>query len=409
MKIVSIPANKRNIFISVCVGIIVIATITTILLLSRKFSIPTSISKDQLLEDFKQMFIIRDKAALENNTDSIKYMFNTSVKIGRWAYEHEKNRAKYINNWAILRKAKFVSMESDIRIQRIREKGGSIWVDFLHSGKFTYVYNDIPDQPTVFGIGTRRTMELIKSENGWIIKREWYLDPFEDRLEIPKELMNDAPQTPNVPAPQVITNNENVFEMELESELESVANKTKKRYDRDKAVAYADKYCGATFGSGNDYKYNKKYRDYTGLGGDCANFTSQMLADRTEGGGLKMDGTWFYNYKYKGVGGGTQAWVRAVTLKNYLLYSGKAKQIKKGTLEQVCQIASDQKPVYSQLQKGDLICYEKDGDEHFSIVTAFDVKGWPLVNSHSTDRYKVPWDLGWCDKDTKYYLLHIKD
>ncbi|MDT2264397.1 hypothetical protein P7H17_02880 [Paenibacillus larvae] len=37
-----------------------------------------------------------------------------------------------------------------------------------------------------------------------------------------------------------------------------------------------------------------------------------------------------------------------------------------------------------------------------------DAKGYPLVNSHTADRYRVPFDLGW-DKSTKYLLIHIND
>lgn len=50
------------------------------------------------------------------------------------------------------------------------------------------------------------------------------------------------------------------------------------------AVEYADKYCGAAASEEYRYSYNKKYKDYNPLGGDCANFASQILH---EGEGLK--------------------------------------------------------------------------------------------------------------------------
>ena len=60
-----------------------------------------------------------------------------------------------------------------------------------------------------------------------------------------------------------------------------------------------------------------------------------------------------------------------------------------------------------ELQPGDLIGYEENGDiVHFSIIIGFDNQGYPLVNSHTADRYHVPWDLGW-NENTKFWLFHI--
>lgn len=402
MKIVFFSLCKNKLFkISFIILIIAVSFLTYYV---NNDTVLTSVSKEELSIDLKKMFEIRDKAAMDKDVQSVKSMFDISKKSGLWAYEHEKKRTEYLNNWCIIRKAKFTAMESDIRIQRVREKGGSIWVDFLHAGKFTYIYPDIPDKPQSFGIGTRRTIEIAKINNSWVIKREWYLDPFEDILVVPDELKNEVSEE-TATKPEVIADNSEYYEMEI-----PVA-KQQSRYNREKAVAYANKYSGATFGSGNNYKYNKKYRDYTGLGGDCSNFTSQVLGDKQEGGGLRMDGAWFYNYTYKGVGGGTQSWVRAAVLKNYLVYSGKARLIKRGTLEEVSEpTAKHPEGAKKLLQLGDLVAYEDKGKiDHFSVITGFDAKGLPLVNSHTTDRYMVPWDLGWAGKNIKYWLLHIND
>jgi hypothetical protein len=406
MKIIFFSSNKnfRKIIYIIASGVLLFSAVYS--LFSYRAS-PVSVTKDQLNQDFKQMFIIRDKAALSGDTESVKNLFDTSTKLGRWAYEHERKRTEYLKNWTIIRKTKFTQMESDFRIQRIRDKGSSIWVDFIHSGKFTYIYPDMPDQPVSFGIGTRRSIEVAKKDNGWIIKREWYLDPFEDILEVPEELKNEVPKDSSIGSAPPEVADDNLFELEVEP----VAVQKKLKYNREKAVTYADKYSGATYGSGNDYKYNRKYRDFTGLGGDCSNFISQALGDKSEGGGLKMDGTWHYAFGYRGVGGGTMAWVRAISLKNYLLYSGKAQLIKKGALEQVSEpFSAHPQGAYKMLQKGDLVAYQDKYEvDHFSMVTAFDPKGLPLVNSHTTDRYKVPWDLGWSGKKIKYWLLHIRD
>ncbi|MBU3128796.1 amidase domain-containing protein [Clostridium tagluense] len=42
------------------------------------------------------------------------------------------------------------------------------------------------------------------------------------------------------------------------------------------------------------------------------------------------------------------------------------------------------------------------------MVTGFDSHGYPLVNTNTIDRYHVPWDLGWGDKNINFYLIHVK-
>jgi hypothetical protein len=63
--------------------------------------------------------------------------------------------------------------------------------------------------------------------------------------------------------------------------------------------------------------------------------------------------------------------------------------------------------VIGELKKGDVIGYGTDGDiEHVAIVVGWDSKGYPLVNSHTVDRYHCPWDMGY-DQKTIYYLYQI--
>ena len=43
---------------------------------------------------------------------------------------------------------------------------------------------------------------------------------------------------------------------------------------------------------------------------------------------------------------------------------------------------------------------------HVSIVVGQNSAGYPVVNSHSADRFQVPWDLGY-DRNTTFWLLQI--
>ncbi|MDK2919909.1 MAG: hypothetical protein PWQ37_2642 [Candidatus Petromonas sp.] len=84
-----------------------------------------------------------------------------------------------------------------------------------------------------------------------------------------------------------------------------------------------------------------------------------------------------------------------------MLYSGRASKIAYGTYEQVYKASY-------KLLPGDFIAYEKNGKvTHISVVTGADSKGYTYVHSHNTDRYRVPWDLGWSDKGIKFWLVRV--
>ena len=95
-------------------------------------------------------------------------------------------------------------------------------------------------------------------------------------------------------------------------------------------------------------------------------------------------------------------------LKIIFLYSGKGKVIKKANFENSLKPLKDGTFVFKNLYVGDIISYDKKNDiDHNAVITGFDSKGYPLINSHTVDRYQVPFDLGWGDKDISFYFIHI--
>jgi hypothetical protein len=159
------------------------------------------------------------------------------------------------------------------------------------------------------------------------------------------------------------------------------------------AVAYADLYCGAASDGRNEYRYNRNYTNYNDLGGDCANFASQVLF---EGGGFSKTGVW--NYR---AGKGSRAWVNAQAFRNFITWSGRGSQIAKGKYANIYQAA------YS-LRPGDIVAYAKKGKvTHIAVVTGLDSAGYPLVSCHNADRSRVPFDIGWDYGETTFILIHM--
>lgn len=333
----------------------------------------------------EQVYEKRAKAMIHQN-DHVLETDYLSDKTSMNALYNEQRRIKYINTWANKRSIKLVDAESEIKIVRLKVMDETANVSIVQSLKLSYDYLNkiIPVQS--FGIGTSHFLTMKKTEGKWKILREWYLDPLDEE-------------------PDKIAEAQNGFGTVVQN-TRNISNGKRKRFNRQQAVAYANKYAGTAWGAGNNRRYNPNYKDYTGRGGDCTNFASQVVGDKM-GGGLPMTNQWRYNKQ----SGGTEFWIRTDSFKNFLINSGYGKQIIKGKFHQiVAPTKENPNGATARLQPGDLIGYIIHGSDidHFSIFVGYDENGYPLVNSHSTDRFRVPFDLGW-DQNTKYLLIHIKD
>ncbi|AZK48118.1 hypothetical protein EIM92_19685 [Paenibacillus lentus] len=327
----------------------------------------------------------RADVLIKRNTKQLEnYYFNGS-KVSKHAYHNEMNRTNYLNEWATKRSIKLVMADSDIRIIRLKLSNNTAKISLVQSLKIDYTYLNkyVPVQS--FGIGTEHFITLKKIDNDWKVYKEWYLDPLNENPN--KIAATEDGLSPSVSYKQELVDGQ--------------------KYRRARAVEYANKYAGTAWGAGNNHRYNRKYADYSGRGGDCTNFASQVVGDEEEGGGLPKTGAWRYFFKK----GGSEAWIRTDSFYNFILYSGYGKLLAKGHFrDMITPSTKYPNGAISHIQPGDLIGYIISGSDvdHFSVVVGFDDYGYPLVNSHSADRYRVPFDLGW-DQYTNYLLVHIKD
>lgn len=324
--------------------------------------------------EIEEIFRFRLQALLSGDTSNLQNYYDVSQITGQWALNHEIGRTKYLQEWLGKRGLEIVESKLDLRIVEAsprKELGSASIAQHLI---LTYrPRGSGQGKEGQMGFRTLHWVELIFKDGRWLIQKDWYWDPLEaDDLE------------PEIEAiPSVAGRN---------SGPESWVN-GEGRYNRKGAVWYAERYSGVRMGIG-DGRYNPNYKDFTWEGGDCANFASQVLTDK-KAGGIPRDWNWFYSR-----GQATTAWVQAAALVQHLLYSGLAMVVKKGDLKEVWESVKF-------LEPGDIIGYEEKGEiVHVSIVTGKDANGYTIVNSHTADRYHVPWDLGW-DKYTSYWLLRI--
>ncbi len=164
------------------------------------------------------------------------------------------------------------------------------------------------------------------------------------------------------------------------------------RYNRLAAVAYADEW------------WNKANPRYHHFEVDCTNFVSQCLF----AGGIPMNYTnrresgWWYEGYANGKERWSFSWAVAHSLQTYLLSDQGG-------------FRADRLQRPAELQLGDVISYDWDGDgrfTHTTIVTAFDSAGSPLVNAHTNDSRHRYWSYrdsyAWTER-TQYTFIHIPD
>lgn len=332
-------------------------------------SIQASNEPIRIEDEILNMFKIRNTSILADDGDTLKNIYALNTRLGVWAYEHGLKKTRYLHSWSEKQGVKFLTIDTSLYKMKIKEKGNGYSINFTASTVYEYEYLNEAEKINIFRIGTYHSMDIVKREGKWLITREWYTDPFADSLDLDDKKSTD------------MTNY--ILNRSFEGKNSSKRQKA--------AIEYADKYCGAAADSKFELTYNKKYKNYNSFGGDCTNFASQILY---EGGKFKKNYSWNYTNE------GSKAWVNAAAFKDYMLYSGRASLIASGSYEKVYKAAFN-------LQPGDFVAYEKKGKvAHISVVTGWDSKGYPLVNSHNTDRYRVPWDLGWSDKGIKFWLVH---
>lgn len=330
------------------------------------------ISKEEITNLIEQIFQNRNKAILTGDSELIQSIYDTETKYGTWAYEYEIRKMKYIRNWEEKQGVQFTNITPKVVVKKIKGSDTTLSIYLLCSTEYKYIYENQPEVENISRIGTYHNLQLVHKDGIWVISKEWYKDPFGDFLNLDTIKAKDVKEF-------ILTQNPRDF-----------SNLSARRIT---AVEYANQYCGAASEEQYGFSYNKKYRDYNPQGGDCANFASQILY---EGGKFKRNSAWNYDRN-----GATGSWLNAGGFKKYMVYSGRASVVAYGNYNKVYKASF-------KLLPGDFIAYEKNGDiNHISVVTGADSKGYTLVTCHNSDRNNVPWDLGWGNKNIKFWLIRV--
>ncbi|MBC7338796.1 MAG: amidase domain-containing protein [Firmicutes bacterium] len=352
-----------------------------------------------LAHTVRTLYQARAAGLLAADSTPVEAFYDEDREVGRWAREHDHTRIAHLAAWAAARQVAIEGVQVHVRVALAEVERERAWLEMGVTERITYHHTAAPGMSHSFGVGAWHVMQFVRREGRWLVHKDWFSDPLHEAPVVAdgaaSRVPSPGPRPPHQPGGPPRAGSPPIEPARAGSQDGTPAEG---KYRREAAVHYADRYCGPA--AGPDSHYNRDYRDYSYLGGDCANFVSQALSD-PEAGGLSTDYTW----RYAG-GKGTRAWVRAADLVYYLLDSGRATLVGRGRYPEVGPAPDG--AVY-RLLPGDVIGYEQGGEiRHVSLVVGHDPAGYPLVNSHTGDRYHVPWDLGW-DARTVFWLLHITE
>lgn len=194
----------------------------------------------------EEIILTRNRAMMENNLELLKPVYNTNTRNGVWAYEHEKKKMQYLYKWADKQGIKFTGIDSVFKVRWAKEQKNKTTVNFCVITDYSYEYLNLPDTPNHMRIATYHVIDLSVGIEGWEISREWYTDPFADSLSLDNLKAAD---------------NREYIMSQSGRDFSSINSR------RIEAVEYADRYCGASDNEEYFFLYNKKYKNYNGLGG----------------------------------------------------------------------------------------------------------------------------------------------
>lgn len=319
-----------------------------------------------------------DTATLKGDARALGRLFLPDSGTAAAAQEQAEQRLAYLRDWSRARGIRLERVHVRLLIGPMRVLApDAVRIYAADSAQYFYRHTSGNTALAWFGLGVYHWYVIRRLEGRWYIVGDTFIDPLNQDTRLsgaahPAVIRVLPAERPRVPiSPGAL-----------------------------RAIRYAETYCGAAPGCGNDNRYNPAFADYNWHGGDCTNFISQVL----HAGGFTETGAWAWDARRHE---GTVAWLNAPALVRYFQRTGRMTLFAEGPMPELLQGHNHEPAPIKQLRPGDLIAYYEGGRVvHMALVVGYDLDGYPVVVSHSADRFREPWDLGW-DRTTRFLFFHV--
>lgn len=148
--------------------ILIIFCAVFLLKLNSEHSLPSNkdlIDQEEMSVILQELFNYRNRMLLANDIKKIELLYDTGQTVGRWAFEHQARRMRYLHNWADKQGVRFIDIKTKLRVRWVKKKKDTITSNIVASTEYKYIYEDaLPQALTakvnMFRIGTYHLLDL---------------------------------------------------------------------------------------------------------------------------------------------------------------------------------------------------------------------------------------------------------
>lgn len=139
--------------------------------------------ENSVLDYINRLYSIRNDSIFTGNvTDLYKY-YDIKTNFGAYSLEHEFKRIAFLRDFARDKDATFISFTSIPTITSLKEKDNLINLTFKEDFSFDYYYNKDPKTIKNFNVTLVHTLELEKTDNSYLVTKDYYIDCFKSGLD----------------------------------------------------------------------------------------------------------------------------------------------------------------------------------------------------------------------------------
>lgn len=336
-------------------------------------------------------FSNRNKSLLSGDVSTLSKFYDLKDNASEYFLSYEIKRAGYLFDYAKERNMNYVDIFSETVINNFEKDSDTVTLSVEEHYYTTYNYKDNEDLST-FSTTLNHDITLKQVDDSFVI----YGDYYKDMLNYGLNKYNYPSDTQNITSKSDEFYIFNFLPKELGSQI----------YNREASVFYAKKYSGSNKLNGSLEVTNSNYYNSFNSSSNACNFISQCLTDK-DGGNLPQDSNWYYKVSDNGHTG-SNTWINSKALVNHLISTNTGTKAFSGNYKDFLHALNSPSKDFQDINIGDLILYEISPSNYYiSIITDFDSKGYPLISSHSINRYNVPFDLGYTNDKIIYTLIHI--
>lgn len=139
--------------------------------------------ESSVLDYLNKLYSIRNDSIFTGDVTELYKYYDIKTNFGAYSLEHEFKRIAFLRDFSRDKDATFISFTSDSTITNLKEKDNLINLTFKEDFSFDYYYNKDSKIIKNFSVTLVHTLELEKSNNSYLVTKDYYIDCFKNGLD----------------------------------------------------------------------------------------------------------------------------------------------------------------------------------------------------------------------------------